>query len=137
MTSRDAQVHHQLTHRLGAHGPTEVGVDLQLVTRHALSENRVLQELLGQLGVLVRRHEPTRHVAAEDIDYNVEVVEETPCGTVQFGYVPTPNLVRRRGQQLRSLLGRVGSLTPAVLRGLIGPKDAQRSEEHTSELQSR
>ena len=52
-------------------------------------------------------------------------VEETAGGAVQFGDVPTPNLIGFGGEQLGSLLGRVGPLAPPVLGGPIGAQDAQ------------
>ena len=77
---RHAEVHHQLADRFGAHGPAAIGVDRERAAGDPLGENRVLDELLGELGVLVRRDQPVENIATEDVEDHVEVVEEASVG---------------------------------------------------------
>ena len=66
--------------------------------------------LLGQCGAFARRHHPADHVAAEDVEDDVEVEVGPLGGTAQFGDVPAPQLVGRGGQQLRLLVLGMGEL---------------------------
>ena len=119
---RHAEVHHQLADRFGAHGPAAIGVDRERAAGDPLGENRVLDELLGELGVLVRRDQPVENIATEDVEDHVEVVEEASGRTVEFGNVPAPNFIGMHGQQLGSLLGRMGALGPSVTRRTAAPQ---------------
>ncbi len=116
MASRHAEVHHQLADRFGAHGTSSIGVNGERVAGDPLSENRVLDEFLGELGVFVRGHQPVEDVATEDVQDHVEVVEEAPSGTAEFRDVPAPDLIGTRRQQLGSLLRRVRALGPSITR---------------------
>ena len=114
---RHAQVHHQLTDRFGAHGPAAIGVDGERVASNTLGENRVFNELLSELRVFVRGHQPVEDVATEDVEDHVEVVEETAPRTAQFGDVPTPNFIGLRSEQFGLLLRGVRALSPTIARG--------------------
>ena len=119
MTPRHAEVHHQLTDRLGAHGPTAVGVNGERIAGDPLGEDRVFDELFGELRVFVRGDQPVEDVAAEDVEDHVEVVEETTRRTVQLRYIPAPNLIGLCREQLRSLPRGVRALGPSITRGAI------------------
>ena len=84
-----------------------------------LGDNRVFDELLGELGVLVCGDQPVEDVATEDVQDHVEVIEESAGGTVEFGDIPTPNLIGPSREQLRSLLRGMRALGPPVTRGTV------------------
>ena len=74
----------------------------------------LLDDFLGQFGAFTVRDHPAGNAAAEDVEDDVEV-EVTPLDrAAQFGDVPAPKLVGRRGQQLGFLLGRMNELVAAL-----------------------
>jgi len=81
-----------------------------------LGEDRVFDELFGELRVFVRGDQPVEDVAAEDVEDHVEVVEETTRRTVQLRYI-----------QLQISLGCVASNSGRFLAGCV--RWARRSLE--------
>src|ERR1035441_10260050 len=81
-------------------------------------------QTLGQLGGFAGSHHPTHHVAAEDVQDDVEV-EVSPLGRPQqLRYVPGPNLVGAGGQQFRLLVLRMTKLVAALLQLSVFSQDA-------------
>src|ERR1019366_4452131 len=106
----DAQVGQQEGHRLGRHRGAAVSVDGQLVRLDVLLVAGIGNQPFGQLRGFARRHHPADHVPAENIPDDIEI-EVGPLGlALQLGDVPTPELIRRRGQKLWLLICRMGEV---------------------------
>ena len=75
--------------------------------------------LLASVGAFAGRDHPADHVAAEDVENDVEVKIGPLGGTAQFGDVPTPQPIGRGGQQLRFLVLGMSELITAFARGAV------------------
>src|ERR1017187_7347801 len=74
---------------------------------------------------------PAHHIAAEDIQDDVEV-EVSPLGrSQQLRYIPGPNLIGARGQQFRLRILRMPQLVAALLKLLVLSQDAMHGADRT------
>jgi hypothetical protein len=99
---------------LDFHGRFTIGMDGELAGRDVLRAATVMDESLGQLGTFAVSDHPPDHVAAKNIQNDVEMVDGPFHRAAQFGDVPAPQLVGLRGQQLRLLIRRDGSADRGV-----------------------
>ena len=100
MTLGDPEVGEQERGRRGAHRAAPIGVDGERARSDALLGDRVGDEPLGEGGALGRGDHPARHVAAEDVEQDVQVEPGPRGGTLEFRDIRAPQLVRPRGQEL-------------------------------------
>lgn len=105
-----AEVDQQLSDRFGGHRRAPVGVQGELVGADALPGEGLGDEGFGQLGGLGRGDHPRHDLAAEDVDDHIQVVVDAAFRSLEFRYIPAPNGVRRRRDQLGFLAGGVGPL---------------------------
>jgi hypothetical protein len=119
----DAEVGEQEGDRLGGHGRAAVGMEGQLPGWDRLLGDGFGDQAVGQGGLLAVGDHPANHVAAVDIEDDVQV-EVGPLGrSEQFGDVPAPDLIRRRGEQLRLGVGGVDELVTAWLGLPLGSQE--------------
>jgi hypothetical protein len=106
----DAEIGEEQRHRLGGHRGAAIGVDGELSGGDGLSLARSADQLLGERGGLDGGDHPADDVAAEDIEYHVQV-EVRPLGrAMELGDVPRPELVGSRGEQLGPGVGGASQL---------------------------
>lgn len=87
----------------------------QLAGRDVVLGQGLAQQVLDPtLGVAFIEH-PAHHVAAEQIQDHVQVVQAPLAGSPQFGDVPRPNLIRRCGHELRFGVVGVAQLVAALV----------------------
>ena len=104
------QVGQHQRHWLRSHRGSAIGVDGQSACRDALSFAGCRDQPFGQLGGLAPGDHPAHHVAAEDVEDDVQV-EIGPLGwTQQLRYIPAPDLIGPCGQQFRLLVLRMTEL---------------------------
>ena len=96
----DAEIGEQQGHRLGLHRGAAVGVEHQRPGSDSLLFDGVGDQPPGQLCRLAMGDHPTHHVAAVDVEDDVEVVVGPLRGAEQLGDVPAPSLVGSGGQEL-------------------------------------
>src|SRR5712691_12628764 len=124
MTGADAEVCAQLGDELAAHRRPAVGVNRQLVRPDRLFEAGRFYHALRQAGVLVRRDHPAHDVPAEEIEDHIQRVIEVGDRPLQLRDVPRPDLIRRRGHELRFGVGRMPRLVPPLADLGCGVEDA-------------
>ena len=79
----------------------------------AVTGDRLVQEVLGQQGVLPGGDDPAGVVAGVDVDQDVEVEPDVFDGSAQLRYIPGPDGVRGVGDQFRFDGGGMGGLRSA------------------------
>jgi len=109
----DAQIGQQESHWFGFHGRAAIGMDGELAGGDVLLQAGMFDESLGQHGAFAVGDHPTDHVAAEDIQDDVEMIGGPFHRAAQLGDVPAPQLIGFGSQQLRLLIGRMGELIAA------------------------
>src|SRR6266568_5473614 len=72
-----------------------------MIASNALPGAGLVDEPLGKRGALPVGHHPADHVAAEDVEHDVEIEVGPLRRAEQLGDVPAPQLVGAAGQQLR------------------------------------
>jgi hypothetical protein len=107
---RDAEVGVQMRNRLRGHRRPAVSVDGKLAGGDSLPLASLFDELLGERCALAVGDHPADDVAAEDVEDDVQVQVGPLRRAKQLRDVPAPHLVRRRGEKLRLLVGRVPQL---------------------------
>ena len=85
----------------------------QLPGRNRLLGDGLGDQAFSQVGLLAVGDHPADHVAAVDVEDDVQVVVGPRGWAEQLGDVPAPDLIRRGGQELRLLVGRVDELVAA------------------------
>jgi len=110
----NAQVGQHERHRLGDHRSAPVAVNIELARWDVVHPDGLFQKALCQFAALTRRHHPAGNVAAEDVEHHIKVEVSPLDRTAQLRNVPTPQLVRRGGQQLWLSIRRMDTLFPAV-----------------------
>jgi hypothetical protein len=85
-------------------------MDGQLIWLDALFGARLGDQLLGQLGAFSFGDHPAHHVAAEDVQDDIEIEVGPLARAVKLGNVPAPQLIRAGGQQFRLGVGRMPQL---------------------------
>jgi hypothetical protein len=69
-----AQVGQQLRDTLGCHGTPAIGVQRELITANPFFGTRFGDEYLGQLGCLALADQKADHIAAEHVQYDIQIV---------------------------------------------------------------
>jgi len=72
VAATDAQICHQQGQGFCSHGATPVGMKGQLVRLDLLQETRFGDEIFGQTTGLAFGDQPADHVAAEDVEQDVQ-----------------------------------------------------------------
>src|SRR6185437_3829781 len=103
----------------GAHGRTAVGMNAELAGLDVLLLASFLDELAGQSGAFAQGHHPADHVAAEDVEDDIEIKVGPLGGTAQLSDVPAPQLIGSGGQQLPHLISSMSNLIAALARGAV------------------
>jgi hypothetical protein len=120
----DAQVRKQQGHRFAGHGGAAVGVQGKLLREDVLLEAGLPDELLRNLSGIVSGHRPANHIAAEDIEQDVEMeVGGLGAGT-ELGDIPGPQLIGSRGKEFRFGVGGVTELVSPLTDLLVLAQDA-------------
>ena len=88
-------------------------MDGQLPRLDELLTARMFDQAFGQLCAFPVSNHPPDHVAAENIQDDVEMIGGPLHRAAQLGDVPTPKLVSRSGQQLWLLIRRMSELIAA------------------------
>jgi hypothetical protein len=96
----DPQIGQQERHGLGPHRRAPVGMNPQAAGLDVLLFAGLPDQLLGQGRRFRRGDHPAHHVAAEDVQDDVEVEIRPLHRAEELGNVPGPDLVRGRGQKL-------------------------------------
>ena len=110
--------------RGGPHGIAVVGMEdqgLRASAIDALPQAGSADEISRDLGVFPFSDIPGHHLAAPDVDHQIEVEPDAPDAGGQVGDVPAPDLIRPVSPQARNrtrLLRRAGS--PAAVRLPMG-----------------
>ena len=94
----DAELGEQEGHRLRPHRAPAVGVDRELPRYDALLCDGLLDELLGHVGRLAVLDHPADHVAAEDVQDDIQVKVGPLRRSEQLGDIPAPELVGPLGE---------------------------------------
>src|SRR5579864_3188031 len=81
----DAQISQQQRHRFGFHRRAAIGMDGESAGCDVLFQTGVFDEPLGQLGAFAVGDHPTDHLAARNIQDDVEVVSGPFHWAAQFG----------------------------------------------------
>ena len=127
----DSQVGEQPRHRFGCHGGASIRMQGQLSRPDLLFLAGVFDEPLGQPRRLRRGDHPADHVAAEDVQNDIEVAVRPLHGAQEFRDVPRPHLIRGGRQEFRLLIGRVAELVPALLDLRLRIEDAVEGSDGT------
>ncbi len=101
---RDPQIAEQESKGLGGHRRTAIGMDGELAASNALLAAGIFKELFGEWSAFAIGDHPADHIAAKDVEDDIQV-EVSPFSRAQeFGDIPTPELIGAGGQQLGSLI---------------------------------
>ena len=95
------QICQQMSYRLGLHAGTPIRVQRELLGLDVLFVAAVPDQGLGQAGCLSVRDHPAHHIAAVDIENDVEIEVGPGHRAFEFRYVPGPDLIRCCSQELR------------------------------------
>jgi len=91
----------------------------------------VCDEPLGQYRRLCRGDHPADHVAAEDIQNDIEVAVRPFHGAQKLAYIPGPYVIGGGRQEFRLLIDRVAELVPALLDLRLFIEDAVQGSDGT------
>ena len=109
-----------------------IGMQCELTGPDVLLRATFLDQSLGQLRAFAISDHPPGNVTAEHVEDHVEVEVGPLDGSEQLADVPTPQLIRSRGQEFRFLIRRMGQLVaalaglPALLEQTIHARMEQR-----------
>src|ERR1039457_1318905 len=119
-----AQIGQHQRHRLRGHRGSSIRVYGQRSCGDALFLAGCRDQPLGQFGRFAGSYHPAHHIAAEDIEDDIEM-EVGPFGWAQqLGYIPTPDLIGPGGQQLRLGVLRMPKLVATLLQFAVFSQDA-------------
>ena len=129
--SEHAELLQPALQRGGSHGVAVVGMEDQRLgpaLADPLSQAGPADQIRGDLGVFPIRHVPGHHLAAPDVDHQIEVQPDATDASGQVGDVPAPELIGPSGLQARhgaGFLGRPGTATAMDLAmGMEHPVEA-------------
>src|ERR1044071_686240 len=125
------QVQKQLRHTLTLHRAAPVGMNSELVWLYPLLQSRREDQLLCQLRALTLGDDPAYNIAAEDVDNHIQTVVTVLERPFEEGDVPTPDLVRSSGEQLRLFVLRMTRLGAALFTHLLCAQEAIHRRSRT------
>ena len=98
-------------------------MDKELSRLYRLFFHRLFHQLTGKGGKFPVRHHPSHHIAAEDIENDIEVVIGPLCRSLKFGNIPRPDFIRGPCKNLRFGIPRTDQLISSLFQFPLFFKD--------------
>ena len=96
----------------------------QLIPVDSLFVTAFTNQRLGQTCRFTIGHHPAHNLATENVENHVQVEVGPLPRPLELCTIPTPHLIRTRGQQLRSGIGRMTALVPPFANLFIRIQDS-------------
>ena len=114
----------QLLHGGGGHGGATVGMEDGLAGLDAVLGEAILQEVFGELGVLLGGDGPANDEAAEEVNGDVKFEARAFFGSFKVGDVPAPDLIGSGGAEFGFAIDGVAGLIAAFAHFISGTQNA-------------